>query len=787
MSALHRKLLRDLWALKGQALAIALVMSSGAATFVMSLSTLDSLRHTQSTFYRDYHFADVFASLKRAPESLRARLQAIPGVRHVQTRVNAPANLEVEGYDDPVTGMLVSIPDFHRPLLNDLYLERGRFVESGRDDEVMVHQSFANAHGFKPGDRITAVINGRRKRLSIVGVALSPEHIFPIRSGDFIPDFESFGVLWMARTPLEAAYDMEGAFNDIALTLTAEAQLEEVIDRVDDLLKRYGGLGTYGRKDQVSHRYLSEEFRQLEQMATIYPIIFLGVAAFLLNVVVSRLVRTQREEVATLKAFGYSNFDIGLHYVKLVLAIAALGVVGGIVLGEQFGRGMSGMYMEFYRFPFLLYVLEPYVMITAAVVSAGAALAGTVYAVRDAARRPPAEAMRPEPPARYRESLIERWGLKRWLSQPARMIVRNIERQPVKSLLATIGIALSYAILMMGFFFGDSVDFMIQVQFGLAQRDDMTVNFVESTSGRVLHELLSLPGVEYGEPFRYVPVRLRSEHRTYRTAIQGVTPGSDLYRLLDTDLELIHIPPAGLVLTDFLGGLLHVREGDTLTVEVLEGSRPVREVQIAALTNQYVGVSAYMDLDVLNRMMREGRAISGAYLAADSRYEPAIYALLKDAPRVAGVTSNKKKLKSLEETMAEQVLTFAFFIILFAGTIAFGVVYNSARIALLERSRELASLRVLGLTRGEISFILLGELAVLTLAAIPVGFLLGWVLCGYIVRSLETDLFRIPFVVEPATYAFAATVVLVSACISGLLVRRKLDHLDLVAVLKTRE
>ena len=218
MTALHHKLLRDLWALKGQALAIALVMSSGAATFVMSLSTLDSLRHTQSTFYRDYHFAEVFASLKRAPETLRSRLQTIPGVQHVQTRVNAPANLEVEGYDDPVTGMLVSIPDFHRPLLNDLFLERGRFVDSGRDDEVMVHQSFADAHGFEPGDRITAVINGRRKRLSIVGVALSPEHIFPIRSGDFIPDFESFGVLWMARTPLEAAYDMEGAFNDIALT-----------------------------------------------------------------------------------------------------------------------------------------------------------------------------------------------------------------------------------------------------------------------------------------------------------------------------------------------------------------------------------------------------------------------------------------------------------------------------------------------------------------------------------------------------------------------------------------
>ncbi len=787
MTALHRKLFRDLWAMKGQALAIAMVIASGAATFVMSLSTRDSLRLTQAVYYGDYHFAEVFASLKRAPESLRARLQAIPGVQQVQTRVVAPAKVEVEDYPDPVTGLLVSVPDFGPPLLNGLYLMRGRLVDSRRDDEVVVHDSFAKAHGFQPGGRIAVVINGRRKRLRIVGVALSPEHIFPIRAGDFIPDFESFGVLWMARTPLEAAYDMEGAFNDVALTLTADGRLEEVIERTDGLLRRYGGIGAYGRKDQVSHRYLSEEFRQLEQMATIYPVIFLSVAAFLLNVVVGRLIRTEREQVATLKAFGYSNFDVAFHYVKLVLLIVAVGVLVGIVGGERFGRGLSAMYMDFYRFPFLLYVLQPHVAVIAGLVSAGAALAGTLYSVRAAARQPPAEAMRPEPPARYRETVIERLGLKRWLSQPTRMIARNIERQPLKSLFTAIGIALAYAILMVGFFFGDIVEHMIYVQFGLSQRDDMTVTFVEPTSGRVLNELHSLPGVEYGEPFRTVAVRLRSGHRTYRTAIQGVRPGGDLHRLLDVDLNPIDIPGNGLVLTDFLGGILNVGPGDPVTVEVLEGGRPVRQVRVAGFGNQYVGLSAYMHIDALNRMMREGHAVSGAFLSADSRYANEIYASLKEMPRVAGVTVRKKAVKNLEETMAEQLLTFAFFITLLAGTIAFGVVYNSARISLSERSRELASLRVLGMTRGEISYILLGELAVLTLAAVPLGFLIGRLLCGYIVTSLETDLFRLPFVVEASTYSFAATVVLASACISALVVRRKLDHLDLVAVLKTKE
>ena len=787
MRMLNRKLRRDLWAMKGQALAIALVITSGTAVFVMSLSTLDSLRGTQASYYGDYHFAEAFASLKRAPERIRRRFEEIPGVDHAQTRVLAPANLEVEGFDDPITGRLVSIPDHGQPVLNQLYLRRGRLVEAGRDDEVVVHELFAKAHGLEPGHQVTAIVNGRRKELKIVGIALSPEYVFPIAPGSIIPDFQTFGILWMARTPLEAAYDMEEAFNDIAFALRPDAQLEEVLDRVDGIIERYGGLGAYGRKDQVSHRYLSEEFRQLEQMATIYPVIFLGVAAFLLNVVVTRLVRTEREQVATLKAFGYSNASIGLHYVKFVLAIVGFGVLGGVVAGARFGQGMSAMYMDFYRFPYLDYILQPYVAVTAALVSAAAALAGTIYSVRLAALQPPAEAMRPEPPAKYTVSIVERFGLRRWLAQPSRMIIRNIERQPVKSLLASMGIAMACAILMLGFFFSDTVMLMMRIQFGLLQRDDMTVTFVEPTSYRVLHELESLPGVTHGEAFRSVPVRLRSEHHDYRTMIQGVQQEGDLNRVLDVELQPIEMPPAGILLTDFLGGLLKVKLGDTITVEVLEGRRPIREVTVAGLVQQFIGLSAYMDIDVLNRLMREGRAVSGAYLASDSLLEPAIYSSLKEAPRVAAVSVREKVLRNFHETMAEQLLTFAFFITIFAGTIAFGVVYNSARIALSERSRELASLRVLGFTRGEISFILLGELAVLTFAAIPMGYLIGGVFCRYITTALETDLFRFPFVIQPSTYAFAATVVLASSLISALAVRRKLDALDLVAVLKTNE
>ncbi|MEX2303240.1 MAG: ABC transporter permease [Bryobacterales bacterium] len=787
MSSLDRKLWRDLWGMKGQALAIAMVISSGVATFVMSLSTLHSLKLTQAVFYRDYHFADVFASLKRAPESLRESIREIPGVQQVETRIAAAANLDLPDYPDPATGRLVSTGQFGEALLNQLYLREGRLVDPAHDDEVIVSEAFAEAHGYRPGDEIAAILNGRRKELTIVGIALAPEFIYQIRPGDMFPDFAGYGILWMAHEPLANAFDMDGAFNDVAITLAANASAEDVILRLDELLARYGGLGAYARKDQVSHRYLSEEFKQLEQMATMFPTIFLGVAAFLLNVVVSRLVRTQREEIATLKAFGYSNLDITEHFAKLIIVIVLFGVAAGTLLGVWFGQGLSSLYSDFYKFPFLHYDLQPRVPVLAALISIGAALLGTLYAVMQAARQPPAEAMRPEPPAAYRVSVVEKLGLKSWLSSPTRMIVRNLERRPVKSLLTSVGIAFSCAILMVGTFSSDAVDYMMNVQFGLAQRDDISVTFVEPTSYRAFYDLLSLPGVEYGEVFRAVPTRLRFEHREYRTSIQGFDADADLMKLLDENLNPIELPPDGLLLTDQLAVLLGAKPGDVLTIEVLEGARPVHQVQLAAVVKEFIGVSAYMRRDALNRLMREGDAISGAFLSADARYQEAIYEELEGMPRIAGTVVRKKAMQSFEDTMAQTVLTFAFFNTLLAGSIAFGVVYNSARIALSERSRELASLRVLGFTRGEVSYILLGELAVLTVIAVPLGFLVGYALCFSMSEGLQTDLFRIPLILDTSTYSFSAAVVLVASAISGLIVRRKVDHLDLVAVLKTRE
>lgn len=787
MTPLAKKLVRELWSMRGQALAIVLVIASGVATMVMSLSTLDSLKLTQSTFYAEYRFADVFASLKRAPSSLVERIREIPGVDRVDTRVVAGVTIDLEGVPDPATGLLISVAGGNEGRLNGLHLRAGRFVDPLRDDEVIVSEAFAEAQELIPGNSLSAIVNGRRKKFTIVGTALSPEYVYQIKPGALIPDFTSYAILWMAEKPLATAYNMDGAFNNVALTLRSDASESEAIARLDALLARYGSLGAHGRRDQLSHRYLHEEFRQLESMATMYPTIFLGVAAFLLNIVFGRLFQIEREQIATLKAFGYSNLAVGLHYLQFVLVIAVIGLLLGIAGGVWMGRGLSSLYVDFYRFPAMLYRLDPRIVVWAAAITIGASFAGTIFAVRRAALQPPAEGMRPEPPARYGQTVLERIGLGRLYSEPLRMVFRNLERRPFKALLTVTGIAAAYAVLVIGLFFRDSIDHMIDVQFWLAERDDITITFNEPTSYRAMLELQRIEGVKYAEGFRAVPARLRAGRRTYRTAILGLPSHSDLHRTLDKGLRPVDPLRGGLVLTDYLAELLGVRVGDPVIVEVLEGSRPIRETPLAGTISQFLGVSGYMHLDDLNRFMREGHTLSGVHLAIDPEREAEIYRRIKEMPRVAGAEIKHKAIAGLRDTMAQQILIFAGITTLLAGTIAFGVVYNTARVTLSERSRELASLRVLGFTRGEAGFILLGELGFLTILSLPMGAAMGRGLSMFFMRSMETDIFRIPLVLEPRTYAYAAVVILVSSLLSGIVIRRKINRLDLVGVLKTRE
>lgn len=787
MRAINRKLLRDISNMWGMVFVIALMITCGAATYITFLSTLDSLRQTQQSYYQDYYFANIFASLKRAPNSLAGRIHEIEGVNRVETRIQSGVNLEVVDFDETVTGMIISLPDELEPLLNRLYLRQGRLPAPYVDNEVVLGDGFAEEHGFSVGDQLQAVINGKEKQLDIVGIGLSPEFIYQGQPGSLSPDLKRFGILWMRRAPLEAAYDMEGVFNNVVLSLTREANEKDVITQLDQILEPHGGLGAIAREDQNSHFFITEEMNQLSQTATIIPIIFIAVAAFLLNVVIGRLIRTQREQIGILKAFGYNNREIGTHYILMVSVIVVIGLIGGVLLGYYLGQELSSLYANYYRFPYLNFVINPWDLFTASIISAGAAYSGVFFSVRDAVAMPPAEAMRPEPPKLYHRSLLEKLGAAPYLDQATKMVLRQLGRQRVKVVFGVLGVAFATALMVVGRMSNDSVKYLIEVDFRQSQPFDLGVSFREDISEHALMEMVRMPGVYYGEAYRAVPVRLMSEHRTHLTAIQGYKPNMELKKILDTQEHHVDIPQSGLMLTEKLGDILEVNKGDTLTVKFLDGSRRTAQIKIAGFVSQFIGLNGYMNIDELNKLLPERLVISGSYLLIDKKYEDAITENLQESPFVGEIISKQKIIERFYESTAQTWLIMALFISLFAGATAFSVVYNNARISLSERSRELASLRVLGFTRGEISYILLGELAILVLLAIPIGFLLGWALTWFIVWSMQTELYRIPMNISRATYTLAALVVIVSALFSGFFIRRKLNRLDLIGVLKTRE
>ena len=787
MTSLNRKLFRDLAHVMGQAAAIVLVMACGVATFAMSASVYRSLGAALSAYYDHHRFADVFAHVKRAPNAVAVRIADIPGVSRVETRVVVDVTLDVPGMDEPAIGRLISTPERSAEGLNRVHLRGGRYVEPGRRGEVMVHESFAAAHGFEPGDTIAAVISGRWQKLTIVGVALSPEYVYAIRPGEVFPDDRRFGVFWMPYTELAPAYDLDGAFNDVVLALSPTANEREVIRLLDRETEEYGGVGAHGRDEQLSHRLIDGELTQLRGMAMIPPTIFLSVSAFLLNVVMTRLIGLQREQIAVLKAFGYTRREIGWHYLKFVLILVTAGSALGVALGAYLGRSLTGLYAQFFKFPVYDYRLDAGVIVAAVGVTTLAAVAGTLLAVRRAVVLPAAEAMRPEPPAEYRGTFLERLGVLKLLPSAARMILRRLGRQPLRSALTVVGIALSCAVLVLGSFVEDTIDHVLDFQFFRVQRYDVSLGFVEPGSPRAVHDAAHLPGVLRVEPFRAVPARVRFGPAHRRVGVTGVVPDPQLFRPLDEAGRPVAIPEAGLVVSAKLAKVLGAKVGDVLRVDVLEGERPTREVVLAGVVEDFAALSAYMDIRAVRALLRETDTASGVFLSVDPGRESEFYAELKQTPVVGSVAIKAAALRGFQKTMAENLLRMRAINLVFASVIAFGVVYNTARIALAERARELATLRVIGFTRAEVSLLLLGELALLTLLAIPVGMLAGYGLASFAVVALETENQRFPLVIDRSTYAFAAVVVLVAATLTGLLVRRRVDRLDLVEVLKSRE
>jgi putative ABC transport system permease protein len=787
VAAIDRKLLRDLARLRGQVLTIALVSACGIASYSATRGTYESLLYARDAYYERQRFADGFAHLERAPDALLSRVQDIPGISLAYGRILEPVKLPLEGLSEPAQGHAISLPVTGTPLLNGLHLVEGRLPESGRSDEVVLLEAFAKAHALHSGDHVPVVLNGVLRSFRITGVAMSPEYVFSVPPGELLADPKRFAVLWLNLNVLEAAYQMEGAFNDVSVKLQPGASETAAIAAMNNVLDRYGGMGAYGRDKQLSHNVVKSELGSLKSMANILPVIFLAVAAFLVNVVLSRLVQLQRSQIAALKAVGYRDRDIALHYLKLVSVILLIGAFLGLAVGVWIGQYFTNLYIRFFSFPDLRYISDPGVLGTALFVSIATAVVGALATAVMVMRLPPAEAMRPESPVSYRRALSEVLRLHALFGDAARMVLRELERRPLRTFFSALGIAFSVALLVSGRFMFDSIDTLMAVQFEGVQREDLIVTFTEAVSDRATREIAHLPGVSRVEGMRIVPVHMGFEHRTRDVQLFGYSDDADLRRVLDERGKLYVPPRDGVMLSSELAKVLHVRVGQSVWVELLEGNRKKQAVRVAAVVDDLIAMFGHMRLDTLNRLMHEQARVSLAALSIDPRQYPALRAALTERPSVLGISRREHQIELFKRQTSDQMRVFTLIVTMFASIIAVGVVYNNARVSLSMRARDLASLRVLGFRRAEISAVLLGELALQVLIGLPPGMWIGkWLAIGMI-SGIDAEQYRFPVAISMQTYAYAAVVTLGAAALSALLVRRKLDRLDLIAVLKTRE
>lgn len=787
VSALNRKLLREVKSLKGQIATIAFVLAGGITSFIAMRGTFASLAIAREAYYDRYRFGHVFATLEHAPEALARRIEALPGVALVETRVSEPVTLPIEGMARPAYARVLSLPSSGSGAINALCLRGGRLPERGRDDEVAVLEAFAQAHGLRPGDRLPAVINGKLRKLRIVGLVLSPEFVYALRPGALVDDPQRYAVLWMARATLASAFRLQSAFNDVSLRLQPDASEPAVLSALDRLLAPYGGDGAIPRRNQISDHLLTGELGQLGALAGMVPLVFLGVAAFLMNLVLSRLISLQRPQIATLKAVGYTNREVGRHYLGLVSLVLIPGGLVGIAGGVGLGKILIGVYGLIFKFPDLSFHLSTGLVGTALLVSLVSALCGALFAVRGAVKLPPAEAMRPPAPAHFRRSVLERLGLRALLGPNGLMVWREVRRRPLRTLLSSLGIAGAVALLILGRFGLDSLDSYLEGTLRREQRQDLAVGFAHAVSPRVVGQLARVPGVLTAEGQRAVPVRARYEHRMRDSVLIGLPQSASLRQLVERGGKSVSVPSDGVLVTTTLGRILGLNLGDRLEIEVREGERRTVRPVVVGFLDESVGLSIYAPTELIANLEGDLGAVSSVLLDVDPSAAPAIEERLRRSPRVIDVSELSADIQRLRDMNGSIMDIWTLVSISLASSVILGVVYNNARIALSARSRDLASLRVLGFSHSEISRVLIGGLAVEVLLAIPIGLWLGKKWGEQFMRQVDQETFRWAVVIAPRTYALATAVSLLAATAAALWVRRSLDRLDLIAVLKTRE
>ena len=786
MTGLHRKLFRDFVSLGPQVFTIALLILGGLSVMFSSWSSYESLERAKNFFYNEYQFGDIFVDIVRAPESIVHKISQWEGVRRVESRILKDGLIDVPGQIEPALGRFISWKGIHQKI-NLIYLRQGRMPQKNSVTEVVVHEAFAVAHHLKVGDSLQVLLAGKKRKLIISGVGLSAEYVYALSPVAPLPDDKHFGIFWVRQEDMESWTSMNGSLNSLQIQVEDYRYLEELKRKLDILLQPYGSIQSYDRSQQVSHIFVQDEIRQQRVMAIIVPFIFLSVAMFILNIILSRVITLHRAPIATLKALGYSSISLFLHYFQLVTLILLAGILPSLFCGAWIGQWYSKLYQDFFRFPSIDFHLAPQAIFLGFSAGLIPGWIGALNTLKKVISLQPAEALRPPTPPPFQKGLFEKFKIFQSMGIFSKMILRSMLFRPWRLFFSVMGIAASLAILINGSFWTDVIDFMIQRQFQEMHREDLTITLNHPRHLSVFAELKHLPGVFMLEGQRSVPVRIQFQNKKKEISVLGWNPHAVLSRILDKDGREIQPAQGGVVLSRYFESSFGLKIGDKVIMKLLQGSQSQWDVPVMGFVDDMMGQQAYVWKSDLHHWLKESEVVETIHMKIDPQYSNSIYVALKEKPEVLGITIRKLLLESFTQSVGDMILVFTMILFLFALAIAAAVIYNSARIGFSERGWELASLRILGFGIWKTFEVIFLDIGIQVLLAILPGLGLGFGLSYLSTSFIQNDTFKFPLVIHPSTYGLAVLVLMFTFLGSGMFLYRQVSGLDFSDALKARE
>jgi putative ABC transport system permease protein len=792
MSVLNRKLGRDLLGHVWSLLPVIAVIAVGTGLYIGLATSHRILVASQADYYNKYRFADFWVHVKKAPLTEAEKVARLPGIAAIDTRVVFDVILDLPGVAKPISGRLISMPERgFEEAINGICLVRGSGFSHDRDEEVILGEAFAQEHLLEPGDRISLILNRKRESFVIAGTAISPEYVYMVRGqGDILPDPKHFGILYVKEDYAREVLDFKDAFNELTGLLVPgyDRDVDILLDRIDRMLDPYGVLSTTPRSRQASHRFLSDEIRGLRVTSTILPVIFLGVAAMVLNILLRRMAERQRVIIGTLKSLGYSDRSVLLHFIGFGVVVGLIGGVAGVLVGVATTGAMIEMYKSFFQFPSFTMKTYPDVLLIGVAISVAFSTVGAARGVWRVLKLEPAEAMRPAPPEKGGAVFLERFPfLWKRLSFRSHIAIRSLVRNYKRSLGGVLATGLSAAIIFMTLAMYDATFFLVDYQYEQVLHSDADIGMRDDKSIAALYEARALPGVDYAEPLLSLVCDLTNGRYSRRMAITGLPREHRLTTPRQADYSPIDIPPSGLAMSSKLAEILHLKLGDHVQLTPVRGRRETVSVPVNSIVESFLGLECYADLEYLSRIVDEAKAVNAVQLAVNPAKLDELFREIKELPNAQGLSLRADAKANIDETLTEVMASSLGLTILFAGLLAFGTMLNSSLIEIGDRTRDISTFRVLGYKPLQVAGVFFRQNLIISALGLAAAYPFGYAMNVLLMEFYDTELYRMPVVIRPSSIIGTALSAALFVLITQYFVYRTIRRLDWVEGLKVKE